>query len=127
MLRDILTRYLAGIEAGIRDLGGVYVERYEEEVLADDRMNLRIRLRFANAWLLELNEAVAIETGQVVHLEYRYHLQDGEKGLIFRYDNTPHFPELLSFPHDKHIEGKVLATERPSFEKVIEEVRRLIQ
>jgi hypothetical protein len=35
-------------------------------------------------------------------LDYRYHCQDQQNSLIFRYDSTPHFPNLSSFPHHKH-------------------------
>ena len=40
MSHDLLSRYLAGIEAAIRERGAAYVERYEEEIPADDQMNL---------------------------------------------------------------------------------------
>jgi hypothetical protein len=34
---------------------------------------------------------------------YAYHLQDRFGGLVFRYDNEPHYPELAGFPHHKHV------------------------
>ncbi len=48
-----------------QNLGGIqnaHVERYYEvEILSSDRINLRIRIRFANGCLLEMNEAVIVE------------------------------------------------------------------
>jgi len=44
MLHDILSSYLESIEAVIRNLKNAYVERYEEEILAFNRINLRIRV-----------------------------------------------------------------------------------
>ena len=38
-----------------------YVERYEEEHLTSNRVNLRIRIRFADGYLLELNESAVVE------------------------------------------------------------------
>ena len=97
-----------------------YAELYEEEILASDRVNLRIRLRFNNGYLLELNEAITYED-EIRHLGYRYHFQDKEKNLVFRYDNTPHFPDMKTFPHHKHLKDKVIAADKPPIVSVIEE------
>ena len=84
MLHNLLSRYLDKIEAEIRKLEDVYVERYEEEILASDRINLRIRVRFKAGNLFELNEAVIIEGDKLERLNYRYHFQDRQNNLIFR-------------------------------------------
>jgi len=39
MLLDLLSKYLENVEAAIRKLEGVYVEHYEEEILATNRQN----------------------------------------------------------------------------------------
>jgi hypothetical protein len=127
MLFDFLSQYLGDVEAAVRKLKGVYVERYEEEIVAANRVNLRIRVRFLSGYMLEVNEAVIGEAGHVRHLGYRYHFQDGQNNLVFRYDNTPHFPGLENFPHHKHFPDKVAAAEQPSILKVIEEARLLDQ
>ena len=125
MLLDFLSQYLRDVEAAVRKLKGAYVERYEEEIVAVNRVNLRIRVRFPSGYMLELNEAVIGETGQLMHLGYRYHFQDKQNNLIFRYDNTPHFPGLEGFPHHKHLSDKVAGAEEPSIFKVIEEAKLL--
>lgn len=127
MLLDSVQQYLGDVEGAVRKLEGAYVERYEEEIVATDRVNLRIRIRFPIGHLLELNEAIVGEAGQIRHLGYRYHFQDGQNNLIFRYDNTPHFPELESFPHHRHLADKVTGIEEPSIVKVIEEAKLLAQ
>ncbi len=125
MLLDFLSQHLRDVEAAVRKLKGAYVERYEEEIVAVNRVNLRIRVRFPSGYMLELNEAVIGETGQLMHLGYRYHFQDKQNNLIFRYDNTPHFPGLKGFPHHKHLSDKVAGAEEPSILKVIEEAKLL--
>jgi hypothetical protein len=75
----------------------------------------------ANESLLEINEAVVADNNHIRHLGYRYHLQDGKNNLIFRYDNTPHFPELSSYPHHKHLPDKVHVSEVPDILDVINE------
>ena len=74
MPHDVLLDYLKEVEKAIGHLPDVYVELYEEEFLANERVNLRIRVRFYNGCLLQLNEAVIFQT-KLEHLGYRYHFQ----------------------------------------------------
>ena len=127
MLLDKLKKYLEEVDIVIRQLKDIYIERYEEEIISDERVNLRIRIRFLQGQLLEMNEAVICERNHIRHLNYRYHFQNKQNVLIFRYDNTPHFPDIESFPHNKHIEDKVIKTKQPSIFKVIEEAKGFIK
>jgi len=121
MLLEPLAVYLQEIEAAIRGIADAHVEQYQEEVLGADRINLRIRVRFATGELLELNEAVVAEEGALRHMGYRYHYQDSADQLVFRYDDTPHFPAIGTFPHHKHTPDAVIAATRPSIIEVIAE------
>ena len=56
MLHDLLHSYLEDIESAVHALKEVYIEVYEEEILTPERVNLRIRIRFYNGCLLEINE-----------------------------------------------------------------------
>jgi len=125
MLHDELIKYLSNIEIILHELKDAYFERYDEEILADDRINLRVRIRFLKGELLEINEAVIYKKKQLQHLNYRYHFQNEKNELVFRYDNTPHFPELDSFPHHKHLPDKVISNEQPSISKVIKEIKSI--
>ncbi len=127
MLHEILSQYFENIEDSIRKLESANIERYEEEVLTSSRANLRIRVRFLSGHLLEVNEAIVIESDRLKHLGYRYHFQDQQNNLIFRYDNTPHFPDLTSFPHHKHLKNKVEDSDEPLILNVIKEARLLAQ
>ena len=127
MLLDFLSRCLREVEDAVRQAEGAYVERYEEEIVAAGRVNLRIRVRFRKGHMLELNEAVIGEAGRPRRLGYRYHFQDEQNKLVFRFDNTPHFPGLENFPHHKHVPDKVAGAVEPSILKIIEEARRLAQ
>ncbi len=83
MLLNFLSKYLSEVEVTVRKLEGAYVERYEEEIVAVNRVNLRIRVRFQNGHMLELNEAIIGEAGRPSCLGYRYHFQDEKNNLIF--------------------------------------------
>lgn len=68
-----------------------------------------------------LNEAVIVEADNLVSLDYRYHCQDAKNGLLFRYDITPHFPTLNSFPHHKHLPDDVIISAKLTIFQVIKE------
>jgi hypothetical protein len=126
MLHDSLRRYLEEAEIAMARIKDAYVEQYQEEILTPKRANLRVRVRFADGSLLELNEAVIVEANVIEHLDYRYHLQDVRNRLLFRYDNTPHFPDVDTFPHHKHARNSVGPSTRPSVQQVIEEAMQTL-
>ncbi len=126
MLHEAMFQYLREVESVIRKSENAYVEHYEEEVLTPNRVNLRIRLRFMSGHLLELNEAAVSEEGCIRHLGYRYHFQDKDDNLIFRYDNTPHFPKIGTFPHHKHLKDNVLPSVKPSIFTAVREAVLLL-
>lgn len=125
MLHKQLTAYLVEVEAAVKQYADAYVERYEEEILTSERVNLRLRIRFASGYLLEVSEAVIVEEERLQTLGYRYHCQDVSRALAFRYDDTPHFPDLASFPHHKHLPDQVVSADKPALIRVIEEAATL--
>ncbi len=128
LLDQLLRHYLEEVEAAVRNLQSAYVEQYQEEILAANRANLRVRIRFHEDFLLEVNEALVAEARTIEHLGYRYHYQDAQNRLVFRYDNTPHFPDLESFPHHKHTQRGVTACEKPTIHhQIFEEAARFAE
>lgn len=122
MLHDALKIYLDEVEQAILQFGHAHVERYVEEILTANRINLRIRLRTASGHLLEIHDAVIVVDEALVHLDYRYHCQVEKNRLRFRYDSTPHFPGLPTFPHHKHLpDDNVIACDKPSILQVLRE------
>ncbi len=97
------------------------MENYSATILSGERANLKLRLRFYFKYLLSISEALVVIDDQITVIDYRYHFQDGQNNLIFRYDNTPHFPNLSSFPHHKHIASQVISCNQPSLETVIQD------
>ncbi|MEH1808281.1 toxin TumE [Nostoc sp.] len=127
MLPNILSDYLNQVEQAIVQCPNLYVERYEEENLTSLRVNLRIRLRLAQTHLLEINEAIVITDNQLEFLDYRYHFQDERNCLVFRYDSTPHFPDISTFPHHKHLPNDVISSQKPEIIQVLKEATELLK
>jgi hypothetical protein len=123
MPHDRLSAYLERVEKAVAGCRDAYVERFEEEIVTPERANLRVRIRYRNGRLLEINEAVIVEAETLSHLDYRYHCQDAAGNLLFRYDSTPHFPELPSFPQHKHQGEGVVGASRPDISQVLNEAQ----
>lgn len=122
---NVFSDYFDEVETAIKSIRDCHIEKYEEEFLSPERANLRVRIRFVKGHLLELNEALVYESGKLQHLAYRYHCQDPKNRLIFRYDNAPHFPNLKTFPHHKHLPNDVIPVTKPLITEVIEEAKKL--
>jgi hypothetical protein len=121
MSLDILRDYIDDIEQYLLQMPNIYVEQFNATLLTTDRANLKLRIRFKGIYLLAVSEASQILNGQVTQIDYRYHFQDENNQVIFRYDSTPHFPDLPTFPHHKHLPDSVIAAHRPSLTQVLQE------
>ncbi|MCA2711589.1 MAG: hypothetical protein IM473_05105 [Microcystis sp. M015S2] len=127
MLLKLLSDYLNQVEQAIVQCENAYVEPYQEEILTSQRANLRIRLRFKQTHLLEINKAIVITDNYLELLDYRYHFQDEKNNLVFRYDSTPHFPNISTFPHHKHLPNDVISCHKPEITQVLKEATELLR
>ncbi len=123
--RDFLD-YFEQIDTLLESCPNAYTEQYNATILTDQRANLKLRLRFYFKYLLSISEALVIVDGQITAIDYRYHFQDEQNNLIFRYDNTPHFPNLSSFPHHKHLQNQVIASEQPNIAIALQDVMNFL-
>jgi len=57
---------------------------------------------------LQFMELINIKRDKVIHLKYRFHLMDVNDKIVFRYDNSPHHPEIATYPHHKHVKGEAV-------------------
>jgi hypothetical protein len=121
MSRELLFAYFEDIERHLLAEPNVYVEQFLATILSSERANLKIKARFQAKYLLAVSEALLVVRGQMTQLDYRYHFQDETNQLIFRYDSTPHFPDLASFPHHKHLPDRVVAVAKPALAEVLRE------
>jgi Family of unknown function (DUF6516) len=88
---------------------------------------IRGEIYFLDGSQLHLREFVNVEHG-VERYMYAYHYQRPDGTLVFRYDNTPHFPALPSFPHHKHegSEANVVAASSSDLQIILTEIQGLI-
>ncbi len=98
------------------------------EILASDDFNgvLRCRVNFWDDSFLSIHETVSTELGYPVRIIYAYSYIRNDQ-CVLRYDNAPHHPEIITFPHHKHIgEDKIAPTDQPSINQVLDEIEKYL-
>jgi len=88
---------------------------------------IRGSLWFPNNSVLHFREYADVQNDIVLYM-YVYQYQNAEDIMIFRYDNTPHFPNLHTFPHHKHdgSESNVVSTVQPNLTSVLYEIQQIL-
>lgn len=103
---------------------------HEPVVNVDDRDEvwfIRADVHFIDNSLLHFRE-LFIKQDNPVKKAYTYHYQREDETMVFRYDNTPHYPHLSTAPHHKHVgETDVIAANAPDLESVLKEIEALIK
>jgi hypothetical protein len=70
-------------------------------------------VRFKDGSQLHFRELITTEPS-VQRISYTYHYMRADGTMVFRYDDTDHFPNLPTAPHHKHIgEQAVIAADAP--------------
>lgn len=83
---------------------------------------LRGSLLFLDSSVLEI-AIFTIETHHDLTIEkYRFHYMNPHGQILFRYDNSPHHPEITSHPHHKHVPYHVIPSREPSLKDVLDEI-----
>lgn len=91
---------------------------------------LRVQAMLSNGDFMELTEYFVYSQQQIETIDYRYQWMDATRqNLKRRWDNTPHHPEIPSFPHHIHQAGEphVLAGEPLNIIQVLNTLEILIR
>ena len=90
---------------------------------------LRARLDLGDGSQLEFSEYVQYSpASEIAVVTYSYHWADASNQLIKRWDNTPHFPDLPSFPDHIHdgATGQVMSGQPMSIFAVLGEIASVL-
>ena len=94
------------------------VESYEINDFrkSDAAFYLNLKINFIDTTKLSVREYVDDS-----HRKYAFHWQTATDDLIVRWDNAPHFPNLTTFPHHKHLaSGEIVESHDVSFQEVMQ-------
>ena len=116
--------YFLGLERRLRKIAGGQIAAPVNCLASDDDNGvLRCRVSFWDGSYLDIYEVATTELGYPVRVYYAYtYLREGVR--VFRYDNAPHHPEIITHPHHKHIgpTDRLAPADPPALSQVLEEV-----
>ena len=98
--------YFSEIQSLIRS--SIFVENVDVEYEVKSRSIGIVHgiLGMIDGSTLQFMELVNIKRDKMIRLKYRVHLMDVNDEMVFRYDNSPHHPEISTYPHHKHVKGE---------------------
>lgn len=114
---------LEKVISGFRDI--IYKQTIHKNFYNEQQGIIRGEIDFIDESELSFMEFKDIELRG--KLKYKYHYMDKDKGLIFRYDNAQHHPEIPTFPHHKHVLGNIEESEEPEMLDILSEIQKKVQ
>lgn len=91
-----------------------------------DSLYIRGSLTFIDSSVLEIALFANKSSQRIIVDKYRFHYMSNNGRIIFRYDNAPHHPDTTSYPHHKHISGKVNSSSMPTIRDLLNEINAMI-
>ncbi|MBF0457759.1 MAG: hypothetical protein HQK99_07680 [Nitrospirae bacterium] len=70
---------------------------------------------------------IAREYVDELQRDYSFHWQGSDNNMIIRWDNAPHYKELLTFPHHKHMAGRVIESRVVSLEDILNQIKGMLK
>ena len=85
-------------------------------------VSLVAKVEFKNNSLLYVKDYLFLDGKR----KYSYHWQDADGSLITRWDNSPHYREVASFPHHKHLRNNVVESKERTLKDILKIIRDTI-
>ena len=125
-MKPLITQYFEALEAQlvVSPLIRTFNVIRREVTPVDGK--IRVRATLVDGGLLDLFEYGVEKDGQVHLRKYSFHWQGDGGGLIRRWDNAPHHPEISTHPHHKHTLSGVETAEPPDLSDVLREIDRYL-
>ncbi len=76
---------------------------------------------------LDILEVIKVTDQQLSRTKYKYHFQNSDNSLIFRYDNAPHHKEIDSFLHHLHLPEKITACNEPDLLQILSAINKICE
>jgi len=89
-----------------------------------EHKSYRIKL---NINFLDTSQLIVKEYLIGIRRKYSYHWQNNRGILKIRWDNAPHWPEIKTFPHHKHINNNIEESHEIDIESVLEHIKKCIK
>lgn len=101
------TNYISVIETALMTSEVIAEYTVLDQWTNTDDGYFRIRATLNNGDFLEAANYFVVEDERPITVDYRYQWMDHTRTILRRrWDNTPHHPEVTTFPHHCHVEDE---------------------
>ena len=91
-----------------------------EKLYSENKGFIRGKIVFTDNSVLFFMELIDMEKPN--KQKYSYHFADGNMDMVFRYDNSDHYPEISNFPHHKHLPKDIITSKEPDLSAILLEI-----
>lgn len=125
----MIEEYFEGVKALLQNLSLSQPPEVEYDYRDRETGFLKGDLVFKDGSRLHFREFVQVKQSEPVYrYMYAFQYMKADGTLIFRYDDTGHFPHLPTAPHHKHVgESDVLAADARDLHQVLKEIQDIIK
>ena len=110
-MNSVIRQYFDTVEARLIESPVIVSYQILRKEIAPSDGKFRIKATLTDGGMIELFEYVAESKKHIHLLKYSFHWQDAQGEMIQRWDNAPHYHNLLNSPHHIHYEnGEVRET-----------------
>ena len=89
-----------------------HITSYDQE---SDSFRIKINITFIDDSTLFAKEYIFRNTER----KYSYHWIDSTGNILCRWDNAPHYENITTFPHHKHIQSDVVDSRETTIEEIL--------
>ena len=91
-----------------------------EKLYSENKGFIRGKIVFIDNSTLFFMELIDIEKPN--KQKYSYHFMDSGMNMVFRYDNSDHYPEISNSPHHKHLPKDIITSKEPQLSEILLEI-----
>ena len=116
----VIQKFVAEIEKAIDSSSIVLLSNIQKYFgPGEETVYLKVQITIIDSSTLEIS-IFATESSEKLSIDkYRLHYMNAGGQMMFRYDNSPHHPEIDSYPHHKHTPGKIRPSNIPSIQDIL--------
>jgi len=92
----------------------------------EEAVYLKGHVTIIDSSILEIAIFATESHGTVSIDKYRLHYMNSAGQMLFRYDNSPHHPEIDTHPHHKHTPDKIGPSNMPSIRDILNEISAIM-
>jgi hypothetical protein len=121
-----IIEYFQDVKSAISTSPVVHSWEFKEDIRTSNEGFFKLRIHFIDGLTLDVREYVNINMERILRYTYSFHYFK-ENNLIFRCDNTPHHPQISSFPHHKHLpSGEAINCDEPDLVHILKEIESIL-